>query len=65
MREGRRGRVLPAWVGVALGAWALGCVWIVGPSGFLTLSVPVTLLLIASARARAAAAVEARGQATA
>ncbi|MCH1881889.1 hypothetical protein [Agrococcus sp. ARC_14] len=51
VREGRRGGTMPLWVPIVLGAWAIGCVWIVGPSGFLTLSVPVVLLLIAGARA--------------
>lgn len=49
---GRRGGTAPVYVPVALGLWAAFCVWIVGPSGFVTLAVPVTLLLVGAARAR-------------
>ncbi|GEK81343.1 hypothetical protein [Agrococcus baldri] len=52
VREGRRGRAMPAYVAVVLAIWAVGCVWIVGPSGFLTLVVPVVLLVVANVRAR-------------
>jgi hypothetical protein len=50
---GRRGRTLPLHAPIALAVWAALCVWIVGPSGFLLLAVPVVLLGIASLRARA------------
>lgn len=50
---GRRGRAVPLYAPVALAAWAGLCVWIVGPSGFLLLAVPVVLLGLASVRARA------------
>ncbi|UNK69860.1 hypothetical protein [Microbacterium sp. H1-D42] len=52
LQTGRRGHTMPAYVGVILGAWALTCVWIVGPSGFLLLLVPAVLLLVARGRAR-------------
>lgn len=49
---GRRGVTVPAYVGVTLAGWAIACVWIVGPSGFLLFAVPATLLMIASGRVR-------------
>lgn len=52
VREGRRGRTMPAYVVIVLTIWAVGCVWIVGPSGFLTLVVPVALLVLARVRNR-------------
>ncbi|MFD5215611.1 DUF6463 family protein [Microbacterium sp. NPDC058345] len=51
-RTGRRGETVPTYVGVVLGAWAILCVWIVGPSGFLLLLVPAGLLIAANIRAR-------------
>src|SRR5690606_4332687 len=35
IRLGRQGGRAPAAFGPVLGLWALGCVWILGPSGFL------------------------------
>lgn len=52
LRTGRRGDTVPLYVPLALGIWALLCVWMVGPSGFVLLLVPATLLLIASLRSR-------------
>ncbi|WP_210415457.1 hypothetical protein [Agromyces laixinhei] len=52
LRAGRNGRTVPVYVGAVLGVWALSCVWVVGPSGFLLLLVPAVLLLSASIRAR-------------
>lgn len=52
LRAGRRGDTVPIHVPIVLGVWALLCVWMVGPSGFLLLLVPATLLLIASLRSR-------------
>ncbi|MGD7704908.1 hypothetical protein [Microlunatus sp. Y2014] len=49
---GRRGRRVPSYVGIVLGVWALCCLWIVGPSGFVLVLAPATLLIIASIRAR-------------
>lgn len=48
--RGRQGGRAPAAFGPVLGLWALGCVWILGPSGFLFLLVPAALLVLASAR---------------
>jgi predicted membrane protein len=50
IRRGREGGRAPAAFGPVLGLWALGCVWILGPSGFLFLLVPATLLVFASVR---------------
>lgn len=52
LRTGRRGDTVPIYVPLTLGIWALFCVWMVGPSGFLLLLIPTTLLLIASLRSR-------------
>lgn len=52
LHTGRRGQTVPIYVGIILGCWALTCVWIVGPSGFLLLLVPAVLLLVARRRAR-------------
>ncbi|WP_156253342.1 hypothetical protein [Pseudactinotalea terrae] len=49
---GRRGGSAPLYLPIVLGLWAAFCVWIVGPSGFSTLAVPVTLLLVSAVRAR-------------
>ena len=49
---GRRGKTMPAYVGATLGLWALACVWMVGPSGFVTVLVPAVLLVIARSRSR-------------
>lgn len=53
---GRRGSAAPLYVPIALGLWAALCVWVMGPSGFVTLTVPVVLLSIAALRARRAPA---------
>lgn len=55
VRAGRRGAAVPGSVGWVMGLWALACVWIVGPSGFLLLLVPAALLILAAVRARRAA----------
>ena len=52
LQTGRRGRTVPPYIGVVLCVWALVCVWMVGPSGFVLFLVPAVLLLIASHRAR-------------
>ncbi|WP_309104057.1 DUF6463 family protein [Microbacterium sp.] len=52
LEAGRRGATVPAYVGFALAAWAVVCVWIVGPSGFLLFAVPALLLIMAGSRAR-------------
>lgn len=52
LRAGRRGDTVPLYIALTLGIWALVCIWIVGPSGFLLLLIPTTLLLIASLRSR-------------
>lgn len=52
IRSGRRGESLPAFMGWVLGLWALGCIWVVGPSGFMLVLVPAALLVVASLRDR-------------
>jgi len=52
LRAGRRGDAVPLHIPLILGIWALVCIWMVGPSGFLLLLIPATLLLIASLRSR-------------
>ncbi|MCS3844363.1 hypothetical protein [Microbacterium sp. AK031] len=52
LRVGRRGDTVPLYIALTLGIWALVCIWMVGPSGFVLLLVPVVLLLIAALRAR-------------
>jgi hypothetical protein len=52
LRAGRRGDTLPLYVAMILGAWALLCVWMVGPSGFLLLLIPAALLFIANRQSR-------------
>jgi hypothetical protein len=52
LKTGQSGNTAPTHVGVILGLWALVCVWMVGPSGFLLLLVPSLLLLIAARRSR-------------
>lgn len=60
LAAGRRGSMVPGYVGWVLALWALVCLWIVGPSGFVLLLVPATLLILAAARARRRAASNAR-----
>ncbi len=55
LRAGRRGDTVPLYISLVLGIWALLCVWMVGPSGFVLLLIPATLLLIASLRSRRSA----------
>jgi len=50
LRLGWEGRCAPAAFGPVLGLWALGCVWILGPSGFLFVLVPAALLVLARRR---------------
>lgn len=52
LRTGRRGETVPLYVALTLGIWALVCIWMVGPSGFVLLLIPVVLLLIATLRSR-------------
>lgn len=52
LEAGRRGRTVPAYIGGVLCVWALVCVWMVGPSGFVLFLVPTVLLFIAGRRAR-------------
>lgn len=47
IRLGRQGGRAPAAFGPVLGLWALGCVWILGPSGFLFVLGPAALLVLA------------------
>jgi len=55
LEAGRRGGTVPGYVGAVLGIWALLCLWMVGPSGFVLVLVPSALLLLARRRARRAA----------
>ncbi|GAA1725854.1 hypothetical protein [Brachybacterium phenoliresistens] len=55
LEVGRRGGTVPGYVGAVLGIWALLCIWMVGPSGFVMVLVPSALLLLARRRARRAA----------
>ena len=50
----RRNEYVPAYVGWGLAAWALSCVALIGPSGFLLVLVPAGLLIAGNVRARAA-----------
>lgn len=50
IRLGRRGQMLPAYVGWVLALWAAVCLWMIGPSGFVFVLVPATLLIIAGLR---------------
>lgn len=51
LRAGLRGETVPMHVGILLGAWALICVWMVGPSGFALILVPAVMLIVSRARA--------------
>jgi MFS family permease len=44
VRFGRQGRSVGLGVAAALAAWALGCLWLVGPSGFMFFLVTAGLL---------------------
>jgi len=52
LRAGRRGETVPLYVAMILGVWALVCIWMVGPSGFMLLLLPAALLSIATLRSR-------------
>jgi hypothetical protein len=52
VRLGRRGERAPAYVGWVLLAWALGCIYLVGVSGFILVLVPATLILVGAGLAR-------------
>ncbi|MDV3294719.1 MAG: DUF6463 family protein, partial [Brachybacterium paraconglomeratum] len=56
IRLGRQGGRAPAAFGPVLGLWALACVWILGPSGFLLVLVPAALLVLARLKGGLAAA---------
>lgn len=56
IRLGRQGGRAPAAFGPVLGLWALGCVWILGPSGFLFVLVPAALPVLARLKGGPAAA---------
>lgn len=56
IRLGRQGGRAPAAFGPVLGLWALACVWILGPSGFLFVLVPAALLVLARLKGGPAAA---------
>lgn len=51
-RLGKRGEVLPAYVGWALGAWFVVGLWFLGPSGFISGLIPAGLLIAESFRHR-------------
>ncbi|RNL83451.1 hypothetical protein EFW17_15715 [Halostreptopolyspora alba] len=57
-RLGRGGQTVPGYTGWVLGAWALVCVLLIGPSGFLLGLVPAGLLVTATMRARRESAAE-------
>jgi hypothetical protein len=52
VRMGRRGERAPAYMGWVVGCWVVGCVLLIGPSGFLTGLVPAGLLIAADVSAR-------------
>ncbi|GAB3633276.1 hypothetical protein GCM10027421_26290 [Microbacterium shaanxiense] len=52
LRTGRGGSTVPLYFAITLAAWALVCIWMVGPSGFVLLLIPAVLLLVASVRSR-------------
>lgn len=56
IRLGQQGGRAPAAFGPVLGLWALACVWILGPSGFLLVLVPAALLVLARLKGGPAAA---------
>ncbi|HLS13763.1 MAG TPA: DUF6463 family protein [Beutenbergiaceae bacterium] len=51
---GRRGDDVPAYVGWGLGLWVLGCLALIGPSGFMFGILPSILLIAADLRRRSA-----------
>lgn len=48
IRIGRRDQRLGIGYPIVLFAWAASCVWLIGPSGFMTFLVPVGLLIAAA-----------------
>ena len=52
VRFGRNGETVPGHVGYATGGWALLCVLLIGPSGFLLGLVPAALLIVVDLRER-------------
>lgn len=52
VRMGRRGEDVPGYVGWGLGAWVVGCLALIGPSGFLFGILPSVLLIVAGLRRR-------------
>ena len=48
LRSARAGRHVGAGMGLVMAAWAGFCVWLVGPSGFMTVFVPAGLLVLAT-----------------
>ncbi|THV30008.1 hypothetical protein [Glycomyces paridis] len=48
IRFGRQRQAIGLWFPVALLAWVSFCVWLIGPSGFMLVSVPVVLLVVAA-----------------
>jgi hypothetical protein len=52
IRTARRRQPCSPVLGYGLLAWAAGCVYLLGPSGFLTFGVPAALLIIADAIGR-------------
>ncbi|HLU29380.1 MAG TPA: hypothetical protein VKZ65_13135 [Glycomyces sp.] len=45
VRFGRQGQRVGLGVALALAVWVLGCLWLVGPSGFMFILAPVGLLI--------------------
>ena len=50
VRMGRRGEPAPRYVGWMLGLWCVGCLALVGLSGFMFVLVPAAVLIIAGFR---------------
>lgn len=49
---GQRGQDVPSYVGWALAFWVVGCIALIGPSGFMLGVLPSTLLIVADLRRR-------------
>lgn len=47
---GRLGQTVPSYVGWALGLWVVGCIALIGPSGFMLGILPSALLIVADLR---------------
>lgn len=52
VRMGRRGDDVPRYVGWGLGAWVVGCLALIGPSGFVFGILPSVLLIVDGLRRR-------------